>query len=312
MTKEIKRLPKNLGFDKISPDQASLDFQVERQAEIGGIGMGVLKDGTPFLHQRGLARLCGVENAHIGTISSQWNDLDQKPRVAAIKDLLAARGITVESPHIVLPYRGQTMFAYSDTVCLAILEYYAFEAGTKNIRPEALKNFRLLAGNALQEFIYAQVGYDPTDTVPQQWKQFHDRVTLSYEACPVGYFSVFKEIADVIVALGQRGLHISDHFVPDISVGQVWSNYWTDNELDQAYGGRQKYKHNYPGYFPQSTSNPQDAWCYPELALAEFRRWFRETYVGEGKFAGYLNSKVKRQELPASFVQLAISIYAPD
>jgi hypothetical protein len=28
--------------------------------------MGVLKDGTPLLNQRGLARLCGIENAHIG------------------------------------------------------------------------------------------------------------------------------------------------------------------------------------------------------------------------------------------------------
>jgi hypothetical protein len=308
MSKQIKALPRKSVLEEIAPAQGNFEFQVEKQAEIGGIGMGVLSDGTPFLHQRGLARLCGVENAHIGTISAQWNDTDQKPRISAIKDLLAARAITVDSPHIILPYRGQTMFAYSDKVCLAILEYYAFEAGP-NSKTEALKNFRLLAGNALQDFIYAQVGYDPTNAVPQQWKQFHDRVALTYDSVPPGYFCIFKEIADMIVTLGQRGIHISDKFVPDISVGQGWSQFWAEQELDVAYGGRQKFKHNYPAYFAQAASNPQDTWCYPEAALGEFRKWFRESYIGEGKFATYLNSKAKKQELPRSFAQLAITAY---
>jgi hypothetical protein len=43
-------------------------------------------------------------------------------------------------------------------VCLAILEYYAFEAGT-NVKPEAVRNFRQLAGMALREFISTQLGY---------------------------------------------------------------------------------------------------------------------------------------------------------
>jgi hypothetical protein len=42
---------------------------VEKDTDINGIGMGVLSDGTPYLNQRGLAALCGVQNAHIGTIS---------------------------------------------------------------------------------------------------------------------------------------------------------------------------------------------------------------------------------------------------
>jgi hypothetical protein len=48
------------------------------------------------------------------------------------------------------------IYAYPDYVCLAILEYYAFEAGT-NIKPEAVQNFRQLAGIALREFIYTQL-----------------------------------------------------------------------------------------------------------------------------------------------------------
>lgn len=84
--------------------------------------MGVLTDGTPFLTQRGLARLCGVQNAHIGTIGTQWNEATQKPRISTVKDLLASRGIAVEMPYIAVKDRGVTNYAYPDTVCLAILE----------------------------------------------------------------------------------------------------------------------------------------------------------------------------------------------
>jgi hypothetical protein len=63
---------------------------------------------------------------------------------------------------------------------------------------------------------------------------------------------------------------------------------------------------------PQSASNPQEAWCYPEAALGEFRRWFREAYVGEGKFAAYLLNKVQQKALPASFAQLAIAAYTEE
>ena len=62
--------------------------------------MGVLSDGTPYLNQRGLAALCGVQNTHIGQISSQWADMDEKPRVAAIKTILAKAGVTASSAHI--------------------------------------------------------------------------------------------------------------------------------------------------------------------------------------------------------------------
>ena len=63
----IKTLP--VKFDQKEIGQGVLDLGIEKDAEINGIGMGVLSDGTPYLNQRGLAALCGVQNAHIGTIS---------------------------------------------------------------------------------------------------------------------------------------------------------------------------------------------------------------------------------------------------
>jgi hypothetical protein len=303
----IRRLPAKTASREIARAQGNLDLQVDCQAEIHGIGMGVLSDGTPFLTQRGLARLCGVQNAHIGTISSEWDDTPMKPRIVAIRDLLAGRGDFVDAPHVTVS-GNTTIMAYPDNVCLAVLEYYAFEAGI-NCKLEAQKNFRQLAGKALRDFIYTQVGYDPASAVPAIWKQFHDRVSLTYNACRPGFFGIFKEIADMIVTLGQAGLHIDASFVPDISVGQAWSVHWLEAELDATFGGRRKFEHNYPDYFPQAASNPQTPWCYPESALGEFRRWFRETYIGKGKFAAYVTGKAKQKQLPVSFAQLAIAAY---
>ena len=78
--------------------QGKLDLEVEK--DVGGIGMGVLSDGTPYLNQRGLAALCGVQNAHIGSISGQWNDAEQKPRVAAIKSILNKANLSAPQAHI--------------------------------------------------------------------------------------------------------------------------------------------------------------------------------------------------------------------
>lgn len=303
MARKIRRLPTKPAKKEITSNQGELFVNVQK--EIQGVGMGVLSDGTPFLTQRGLARLCGVENAHVGTISSQWADEIPKPRISKIRDLLASRGISFDTPHIEVKNGAQTLLAYPDTVCLAILEYYAFEAGS-NVKEDARKNFRILAGQALQDFIYTQVGYDPNAIVPDVWKSFHDRLSLTYDSVPAGYFGVFKEIADLILTLGQKGLHIDSKFVPDISVGMGWAKHWKDNSLEGSFGRRIEYEHNYPDDFPQAASNPQNPWCYPEAALGEFRRWFRETYVGEGKLVNYLKGQAKKKALPASFAQLAI------
>jgi hypothetical protein len=50
----IKHLPAKTARKEITPGQAILDLRIDRQAEIQGVGMGVLSDGTPFLTQRGL------------------------------------------------------------------------------------------------------------------------------------------------------------------------------------------------------------------------------------------------------------------
>lgn len=288
--------------------QGKLDLGIQKQVEIDGVGMGVLSDGTPFLTLRGLARLCGVNHSVIQGINDEWSQSVQLPRATRIREIIASHGDQVTQLYYDIPQRSGQMYAYPDYVCLAILEYYSFDAG-QNIKEEAKKNYRLLAGKALREFIYTQVGFDPANALPEQWKQFHDRVSLTYNSVPSGYFGIFKEIADMIVTLGQAGLHIDSGFVPDISVGLAWAAHWKKEFLDARFGERIKFEHNYPDYFPQAKSNPQEPWCYPEQALGEFRRWFREIYIGAGKFETYIQGKVRDRALPVSFAQLALAVY---
>ena|ERR1035438_1673964 len=184
------------------PRQGVLDLGIAKQIEIDGVGMGVLSDGTPFLTGRGLARLCGVSHAQIQRLSVEWVEASQRPRVTSIREMLLRRGVSMNSPYIPVEQRSGTFFAYPEAVCSAVLEYYAFDAGTE----EAKKNFRLLAGTALRNFIFTQVGYDPDYRVPDAWRQFHDRVSLTYNSLPHGFFGIFKEMADMICHARSSGL----------------------------------------------------------------------------------------------------------
>lgn len=270
--------------------------------------MGVLSDGTPYLSQRGLAVLCGVENAHIGTISSQWNENPPKPRIQKVKAILASVGLAAAQAHVEIIYNGVTNYCYPAEICLAVLEYYAFDAGA-NIQEQARQNFRLLAGTKLRDMIYQQVGYDPTGA--NRFNAWHNRISLNYQSAPKGYFHVFNEAHTIIYELIIAGAKIDDKFVVDISIGQHWSRHWEGHGFDCVFGARARYPHRYPDDHPQSKSNPQESWCYPLAALGVFREWLQNEYLEGGKFARYLDGKVKQGALPPSIAQLAIATLAP-
>jgi hypothetical protein len=193
-------------------------------------------------------------------------------------------------------------------VCLAVLEYYAFDAGV-NCQPEARDNFRILAGSKLRDLIFSYVGYDPTGS--KKFEKWHERLALNYQSAPKGYFHVFNEASTVIYEMILAGAAVGDNIVVDISIGQHWSKFWSENELDKVYGERSKYPHKYPDSHPQSKSNPQESWCYPIKALGDYREWLQNSYIEGGKFAYYLKVKVAKGELPPSVAQLAITAIVP-
>ena len=115
----------------------------------------------------------------------------------------------------------------------------------------------------------------------------------------------------MVYELIMAGADIGEKNVVDISIGQHWSKYWTDNQLETVFGPRAKYPHCYPDSHPQSKSNPQESWCYPLAALGAYREWLQDIYIEGGKFSAYLKSKVSKGELTPSVAQLAISALAP-
>lgn len=304
MRMEIKRLAPKSTSKEIGSKQGLLALDIAKEREIEGVGMGVLSDGTPYLNQRGLAVLCGVQNAHIGTISTRWLEDEETPRIKAIKKILKKSGVEVPArAHHELSRGKQIYHCYPADVCLAILEYYAFDAGV-NLSETARDNFRKLAGSKLREMIYSQVGYDPSGSA--RFDKWHQRIELNFKSAPRGYFHVFNEAHTVVYELIVAGAQIDEKMVVDISIGTHWSRYWDDQDLSAAHGGRQKYPHRYPDDHPQSKSNPQESWCYPLSALGDYRQWLQDEYLDGGKFRGYLSGKVKRGELAPSFAELAL------
>ncbi|MBB6427514.1 hypothetical protein [Sphingopyxis sp. JAI128] len=293
---------------EITSKQGVLALGIEKAGDFGDVGMGVLSNGTPYLNQRGLAVLCGVENAHIGTISSQWNESDLKPRIKKIKAILDESNLVAETAHVEIVHGGKAHFCYPAEVCLAILEYYAMDAGA-NVQEQARRNFRLLAGSKLRDMIYSQVGYDPTGA--DRFKKWHDRIALNYQSAPRGYFHVFNEAHTIIYELIVAGAQIGEKTVVDISIGIHWGKFWSENGLETDFGDRIKYPHNYPADHPQAKSNPQESWCYPLSALGAYREWLQDHYIEGGKFAGYLQAKVKSGDLAPSVAQLAIEALTP-
>lgn len=269
--------------------QLVLDIGVEVERNVNGVEMGVLENGIPFLTQTGLAGIAGVARSVIFDISQDWEeqystDVIPAGRMAFISERLAENGYNEPKLFIQTIKDGAPHNAYPDIVCMAIIEYYAFEA--KNKSEKAIDSYRRLATYGLQSFIYKALGYTP----PDKYKYYHDRVSILHGSVPDGYFSIFNEVGGMIVDLIEADLTVNDKTIPDISVGKCWGDHWRALELEEKFGERVPYSHNYPSYYPQAASNPQRASAYPDEALPEFRRWFRHEYLTT-KFPKYILTK---------------------
>lgn len=265
-----------------------------RHANINGVEMGILSDGTPYLSELGLAQFCGIDQSTLNEMSLNWAEERLKPRGRQIEVLLNRLGHAEPTLYRKSVVNGTEINAYVETACMAILEHYAFNP--RDPKQRAIDNFRTLARFKFREFVYDALGYKPKDTKADAWQQYHDRVDLTQFAVEFGYFCVFNEIAPIMVPLISDGVGLGKDVVLDISIGIAWSKYWVDNNLEAKYGARKRYEHFYPDYFPQAKSNPQEPYAYPDAALAEFRRWLRAEYVVK-KLPTYLTSQAKMNKI---------------
>lgn len=274
-------MSRNIGLaqkstDLVAPPRQAELFKVEKQVEINGVEMGVLENGVPFLTESGLSRMCGIHRKVLYSLSMNWPKERKRPRGRLIDEILKSTGYTENSLFIQSENKGAVINAYSEPVCLALLEYYAFVVDEP--REQAIRAFRTLARKTFRTFIYDAVGYHPDQRIIYSWRHFHDRIDMTLDSVPPGYFSVFQEIASMIVPMIRAYIIISDKVVPDISVGKTWSNYWKLNGLDE-FGERIQYAHSYPLYYPQAKSNPQPSYAYPDGILGIFRAWLRREYI---------------------------------
>lgn len=269
--------------------QPQIELFPVTETEVDGVQMGVLSNGTPYLTARGLARMCGVDHSAIIRLAGNWADECSKPRGQKILALLRVQGHPGDSLFVQTRGRSGNEHAYTDAVCMAILEYYAFEA-TQGSNEVALYSYRILARSSFRDFIYKKCGYDPAQQLPQAWKVLHERILLN-DQIPSDYFSVFRESADIFVHMIRSGCPCDSHTVLDGSIGIAWGKYWVTKGLEAKYGARLKHSHFYPEWFPQAAANPIEAWIYPILALGEFKQWLYASYVSSA-LPSYLKRKV--------------------
>lgn len=266
-----------------------------KEVEVEGIQMGVLNNGTPYLTMRGLSRLCGVDSAAILRLTTNWLDERLKPRGKKIDAILQSKGLRLTQLYWTINSNGTEARAYPSSVCMAILEYYAFDSDQTD-STIAVKNYRALGDSALRRLIYLSVGIDPENPQRGAWQAFQDRVQLNSQV-PFGYFSVFTEMADLSLKLINAGFAFGPAAVPDISVGTFWGKHWVGNKLNEKYGERTKHPHTYPDWFPQHRAGPIEAWIYPDDALGEFRRWMQQSYLPM-RFPAYIESKSRDGSIP--------------
>jgi hypothetical protein len=273
-------------------------FNVAIEKTINGVGMGVLDNGVPYLSENGLAQMCDIARSTIYDIANNWKVAKEKnSRAKEINKILIKNNYKEEQLFIPIKIGNQKYNAYPEDVCLAFLEYFAFYS--KPLREKARENLLLLARKTFRDFIYTAVEYQPQTKNATSWKHFHDRVSLTRDKIPQGYFCIFKEVAGLILDLINANLPINDKTIPDGSVGLHWGNYWRSNNLENKYGNRVKYDHYYPDEFRQSASNPQEANAYPLDALGEFRKWFESEYL-TNKYPSYIEKKIKALEIEHS------------
>lgn len=272
-----------------TPEQYRLDLGVQIEKSIDGIEMGVLENGMSYLTQRGLSSITGAARSTIQEISKEWEDnwdgeFVARGRAQYFQEYLRDQGFDNLTLFMEIEKNGSAHYAYPEVVCMAFIEFFAFEAQKTNAT--AIQNYRRLARFGLNKFIYDALGYAPLDP----WSYFNDRVSLLQDAPPDGHFILFKETTGMVADLIRAGLPIDSRTIPDQSVGQHWARHWNDGGASEGHPERIPFEHNFPHYYAQAKSNPQQAWAYPDTALPEFRRWFKHVYL-RSKYPAYLLTK---------------------
>ncbi|MGF1461219.1 MAG: hypothetical protein ACFBSG_19595 [Leptolyngbyaceae cyanobacterium] len=249
------------------------------------VEIGILPNGIPFMSGRELARACGISNSTLVGWGEMTPHLGDRHRAGKLAELLLT--YRYQGDRLFIPIPEGTIFsgranvsAYPYQVCLAFLDYYAFEANKEAAR----NSLRVLSEKQLPQFIVnAVIGQPESPANPESAEPrsnpFQDRPLRN--GIPVGYFSVIQLITET----GQRSLLHGRSPVPPLGththIDKAWNRYWSLQGIDQRYGDR----------FPLPQSDHHDWSCprkyvYPKAALEEFQTWLDHQYIPE-RFPSY-------------------------
>ena len=273
-----------------SQNLLSSHLEVVQSIEISGfpIEVGILKDGTPFLSGRGLARACGISNSTLVGWGEFAPQLGDSHRAGKMANLLVTYGYKGDRLFSRIPdgtkFEGKAnVSAYPYKVCMAFLDYYAFEAN----KEEARNSLRILSEKQLPQFIYAALSQPPQLAIKPQPAPFRDRP--SRDGIPVGYFTVSQLASEETVRSLPTVLAFDSPALLYLNIDKAWSRHWNIKKLREHYGERLLFPNITVDYFSQNNT-----YIYPTSALDAFKQWFNLKYIPE-RFPSYLQRKIKQR-----------------
>lgn len=285
----------------------SQTLEVIKSIEVSGspIEVGILQDGTPFLSGRGLARACGISNSTLvgwGEITPQ---LGESHRAGKMANLLATYGYEGDRFFFKIPdgtkFEGKAnVSAYPYKVCMAFLDYYAFEANKEAAR----NSLRILSEKQLPQFILAAVnGTMAASAQPIQPQPRPSRVRESSpfetrplrDGIPVGYFTISQLWSEEQVQSLQTALQLDAFPLTPAHIEKTWNHYWDIYKLWEQHGERFPLPHlemNHP--------SRTQSYIYPLSALNEFKQWLNLEFIPD-RFPSYLQRKMKQREFASGY-----------
>lgn len=230
------------------------------------LGFGTFPDGTPYATGRGLAAMCGVDESTIRRIGQYLDINSSKPNTRESKLIKNLTNLKYESNQLYseIPHKGQPepIRAYPELVCIAILKYYAYQAGD-NCTEEAERLSDLLMQKSFKDFVYELVGYkeaEKTSLSNYVFSRILHHHNVDTMPLPDGYFCLFDKMIEILQKfdlridynLREQWFDVKkddDRFLePDISLGQRFSFLFTSDykkkqlEYDAIYQKRLKFK----------------------------------------------------------------------
>jgi hypothetical protein len=268
--------------------------------------VGILQDGTPFLSGRGLARACGISNSTLVGWGEMTPQLGASHRAGKMASLLATYGYGGDRFFFKIPdgtkFEGKAnVSAYPYKVCMAFLDYYAFEAN----KEEARNSLRILSEKQLPQFILAAVNGTTTATVqpmkPNPRPAARVRESSPFETrplregIPIGYFTISQLCSEAQMRSLQAALQLDAFILTPDHIDKAWNHYWDIHKLWEQHGER----------FPLHDKETSPAWrtqsyIYPLSALDEFKQWLNWEFIPD-RFPSYLQRKMKQRAFASGY-----------